>query len=115
MMGFIKKYLLTTVLVVGAVAVVLTLYRDYIDNPWTRDGQVQAQVIQISPRVSGPIVSLPIVDNALVKRGDVLWKIDPRTYQAALDQAQAQLQASQQGLETSQALKNVADAQGALQ
>lgn len=95
MMGFIKKYLLTSVLVIGAVAVVLTLYRDYIDNPWTRDGQVQAQVIQISPRVSGPIVSLPIVDNALVKKGDVLWKIDPRTYQAALDQAQAQLQASQ--------------------
>ena len=95
MMGFIKKYLVTGVLVIGAVVVVLTVYRDYVDNPWTRDGQVQAQVIQIAPRVSGPIISLPVDDNALVKKGDVLWKIDPRTYQAALDQAQAQLQASQ--------------------
>jgi RND family efflux transporter MFP subunit len=95
MMGFIKKYLLTAVLVIGAVVVVLTVYRDYVDNPWTRDGQVQAQVIQIAPRVSGPIISLPVDDNALVKKGDVLWKIDPRTYQAALDQAQAQVGASQ--------------------
>ena len=95
MMGFIKKYLVTTVLVIGAVVVVLTVYRDYVDNPWTRDGQIQAQVIQIAPRVSGPIVSLPVDDNALVKKGELLWKIDPRTYQAALDQAKAQLQASQ--------------------
>ena len=31
-------------------------YRAYLVNPWTRDGQVKAQVVQIAPRVSGPII-----------------------------------------------------------
>ena len=60
-------------------------------NPWTRDGQVEASVIEIAPRVSGPIVALPIRDNQLVRAGDVLFEIDPRTYQVSLDQARAQL------------------------
>ncbi|MBQ0807503.1 MAG: HlyD family secretion protein [Porticoccus sp.] len=94
MQVFIKKYLVTAVLIILAVVVVLTMYGDYVSNPWTRDGQVQAQVVQIASRVSGPIVNLPVDDNSLVRKGDVLWEIDARTYQADLDQAQAQLQAS---------------------
>ena len=58
-----KKYLLTGAVVLLAVVVVLLKYWDYVTNPWTRDGQVRAQVIQITPRVSGPIVKLPIKDN----------------------------------------------------
>ena len=86
-----KKYLATGAVVLLAVALVLLKYWDYVVNPWTRDGQVWANVIQIAPRVSGPIVDLPIKDNQFVKAGDVLFQIDPRTYQAALDQAKAQL------------------------
>jgi multidrug resistance efflux pump len=74
-----------------AVVVVLLKYWDYISNPWTRNGQVRAQVIQITPRVSGPIVKLPIKDNQLVKAGDLLFEIDPRIFQANLEQARAQL------------------------
>jgi multidrug resistance efflux pump len=86
-----KKYLLTGAVVLLAVVVVLLKYWDYVTNPWTRDGQVRAQVIQITPRVSGPIVKLPIRDNQLVKAGDLLFEIDPRTFEADLDQARAQL------------------------
>ncbi|MGD8531102.1 MAG: biotin/lipoyl-binding protein, partial [Syntrophobacterales bacterium] len=86
-----QKYLLTGVVVLLAVVVVLLKYWDYVTNPWTRDGQVRAQVIQITPRVSGPIVKLPIRDNQLVKAGDLLFEIDPRTFEANLDQARAQL------------------------
>lgn len=83
--------LIVTVIVTG-VAVLLGLwkYGQYLENPWTRDGQVRANVIQVTPRVSGPIVELPIVDNQAVKTGELLFRIDPRTYRAALDQAQAQ-------------------------
>jgi RND family efflux transporter MFP subunit len=45
--------------------------------------------------VSGPIVDLPIKDNQLVKTGELLFKIDPRTFQAAVAQAQAELQQAQ--------------------
>ncbi len=87
----LKKYLLTGSIVLIAVLLVLFKYWDYVANPWTRDGQVRAQVVQITPRVSGPIVDLPILDNQHVKTGDLLFAIDPRTFKATLDQARAQL------------------------
>jgi len=85
------KYLLTGTIVVLAIAAVLLKYWDYVVNPWTRDGQIRAQVIQVTSRVSGPIVKLPIKDNQSVKAGDLLFEIDPRTFQASLDQARAEL------------------------
>ena len=90
-MNIPKKYLLTGAVVLIAVLAVLLKYWNYAVNPWTRDGQVRAEVIQITPRVSGPIVTLPIRDNQPVNAGDLLFEIDPRTYQAAVDQARAQL------------------------
>ena len=85
-----KKYLLTGAVVLIAVILVLFKYWDYVTNPWTRNGQVQAEIIQITPRVSGPIVNLPLLDNQAVKAGDLLFEIDPRTFAASLEQAQAQ-------------------------
>jgi multidrug resistance efflux pump len=85
------KYLSTGLIVLIAAAVFAVKYWDYITNPWTRDGQVRAQVIQITPRVSGPLVKLPVVDNQFVKAGDLLFEIDPRTFEADLEQARANL------------------------
>jgi RND family efflux transporter MFP subunit len=90
-----KMYLLTGAVVLVAVLISAVKYQEYITNPWTRDGQVQATVIQIAPRVTGPITQLPIVNNQFVSKGDKLFEIDPRTYQAALDQAQASVQEAQ--------------------
>ena len=85
------KYLTTGGVVLIAAAVFAIKYWDYITNPWTRNGQVFAQVIQITPRVSGPLVKLPVVDNQFVKAGDLLFEIDRRTFEAALEQARAEL------------------------
>ena len=85
-----RKYLLTGAVVLVAAVAVLLKYWDYVVNPWTRDGQVRAEIIQITPRVSGPIVELPIEDNQFVSRGDLLFQIDPRTFEASLAQARAQ-------------------------
>ncbi len=79
----VLKYIFTGVIVAIAVGLVLFKYRDYVTHPWTRDGQVRADVIQITSRVSGPIVNLPIRDNQFVKAGDLLFEIDPRTFQAS--------------------------------
>lgn len=86
-----KKSIITLILVSLAILLVFWKYRDYVLNPWTRDGQVRAQVIQITPRISGPIINLPIEDNQYVKKGDLLFEIDPRTYKASLDQAIGEL------------------------
>ena len=85
------KYLLTAIIVLIAAAVFALKYWDYVTNPWTRNGQVKAQVIQITPRVSGPLVKLPVADNQFVKAGDPLFEIDQRTFEADLEQARAEL------------------------
>jgi multidrug resistance efflux pump len=85
-----RKHVLTAAIVALAMLLVGLKYLDYLLNPWTRDGQVRADVIQITPRVSGPIVSLQVVDNQFVKTGDLLFQIDPRTYAVNLAQAVAQ-------------------------
>jgi membrane fusion protein, multidrug efflux system len=51
--------------------------------------------VEIRPQVSGTIVSVNFRDGALVKKGDTLFIIDPRPYQAAVDQAAAQVAAAQ--------------------
>ena len=86
-----RKYLVTGVLVLLAALVIGWKYWDYIVNPWTRDGHVRADVIQVTPRVTGPIIELPVEDNQFVQTGDLLFRIDPRTFEADRDRARAQL------------------------
>src|SRR5207253_11079786 len=61
-----------------AVAVVLgwTMWRAYMDTPWTRDATVRAYVVTMAAEIAGRIVELPVVDNQLVHRGDLLLVID---------------------------------------
>ncbi|WP_299581110.1 HlyD family secretion protein [uncultured Microbulbifer sp.] len=85
-----SKYILTGGIVFVAVLLLILQFWKYLNNPWTRDGTVQADIIQITPRVSGQVVKLPIRDNQFVNAGDLLFQIDPRTYEAALAEAKAQ-------------------------
>ncbi len=85
----LKFYALTGILIVTAIAAVVWHYSAYLMNPWTRDAQIRADIVQIAPRVSGPVVDLPVRDNQYVATGDILFRIDPRTFQADLDSALA--------------------------
>ena len=85
-------WLFTAIIVLIAVLAVVFKYWSYVTNPWTRNGQVRAQVIQIAPRVSAPIANLPIQDNQFLTAGDVLFELDPRTFEAELAQARASLE-----------------------
>jgi RND family efflux transporter MFP subunit len=89
------RYLITLGAVVVAGLVLASMFREYLFQPWTRDGHVRAQIIKITPRVGGPIVELPVHDNQLVTKGDLLFKIDPRTYALAIEQAEAKLKQAQ--------------------
>lgn len=61
------------------------------DLPRTQDAAVRANLVGIAPHVSGPIVELEVVDNQPVARGDVLFIVDPRPYEAGLAEAEADL------------------------
>ena len=86
----LSKHSLTAGVITIAVLAALFKYGQYMINPWTRNGMVRAVVIQVTPRVSGPIVELPIVDNQAVKAGDLLFRIDPRTFQETLGKSTAE-------------------------
>ena len=60
-------------------------------RPWTRDGRVRVYTAEVAPGVSGTVVSLPITDTYFVHKGDVLFQIDPRTYENKLKQATGRL------------------------
>jgi multidrug resistance efflux pump len=69
------------------------LWREYEAYPWTRDGQVQADIVGIAARVSGPMIKVYVKDNEFVHKGDPLFEIDPSTFAAevASDEAQVAL------------------------
>ncbi len=61
-----------------------------VDLSLTALGTVQAwNTATVTPQISGQVVELPFLEGSLVHAGDILVRIDPRPYQAALDQAQA--------------------------
>ena len=86
-----QRWMISGGIVLAALLVVAAKYWDYVVNPWTRDGQVRAQVIQTTSRVTAPIVELPIEDNQRVRKGDLLFELDPRTFEAQLAEDQATL------------------------
>ncbi|MBY7729979.1 HlyD family secretion protein [Vibrio splendidus] len=85
----IKRYLITVLLFVAAGSVVYSYYQSYTSNPWTRDGQVSAYIVSITPRVTGQIIKIQVDDNSQVSKGDLLFEIDPSIYRAAYNKALA--------------------------
>lgn len=70
--------------------------------PRTDDAYVYADTINVAPEVSGRIIDLAVKDNQHVKKGDVLFRIDARPFQASLDRAEANLIALNHEIELTQ-------------
>jgi multidrug efflux system membrane fusion protein len=75
------------IVIAGAAVASLMVVYDTNREPRTDDASVRANFIAIAPEVGGRLTRLPVKDNALVKKGDLLFEIDPRDYQYALEQA----------------------------
>ncbi|TGD98402.1 HlyD family secretion protein [Methylobacterium nonmethylotrophicum] len=89
-------------LVLGAILLLLAAAGGYwywltFIHPYesTDDAFVDARQFSVSPKVSGYITAVPVTDNQHVEAGTVLFQIDRRDYEVALQQAQAQIQAAQ--------------------
>ena len=108
-----RKLITTGAVILATLGVVGYKYWDYVTNPWTRNGKVRAQVVQITPRVSGPIIKLAVTDNQLVRAGDLLFAIDPRTFVAERDRADAAVDRTRDDLKALG--KEVVAAEAALQ
>lgn len=80
---------LTLIVVVIAAFVLWRLVGYYMFSPWTRDGRVGTNVIEVAPDVSGLIVDVRVNDNQAVSKGQVLFVIDNARFELALNQAEA--------------------------
>ncbi|MGO4571273.1 efflux RND transporter periplasmic adaptor subunit [Microvirga sp. 2TAF3] len=93
------RVVVTTLIVALAVVAGWFAWRLYVETPWTRDGRVRADVIQIAAEVSGTVAEIRVKDNEMIKKGDVLFVIDPERYRFALAQAEANVEAREKALE----------------
>jgi multidrug resistance efflux pump len=90
--GWLLGRFAVTAIAVGIAAIIgWQLWIYYLEAPWTRDGRVRADVVQVSADVSGLVSDVLVHDNQAVKKGDVLFRIDPARFQIALRDAQANL------------------------
>lgn len=71
------------------------LWRHYEEDPWTRDGRIRGDVVQVAPDVSGLVTEVLVRDNQPVAAGAPLFIVDRPRYRLAVAQAQAALTAQQ--------------------
>jgi RND family efflux transporter MFP subunit len=88
-----KLFSLIATLLVLALAIWIgrLLWIQYMETPWTRDGRVRADIINVAADVTGTVVDVPVRDNQQVHKGDLLMQIDPEHYQLAVKKAEAQV------------------------
>lgn len=92
LLSLLARYALTLSAAAAASLLAFMMWKHYAQTPWTRDGRVRADVVQIAPDVSGPVISVAVRDNQWVNRGDVLYTIDPRWLKLAVVSAQADVE-----------------------
>lgn len=76
----------------------------------TDDGYVNANVIQISPQVTGRVIKLYVQNNQYVHQGQALFDIDPASYQVVVDRDQAQLELARLNVKQAEAAVAAAEA-----
>ncbi|MEN5427617.1 efflux RND transporter periplasmic adaptor subunit [Stenotrophomonas pennii] len=82
---------LTVLAVIVALLVLRQLWVHYMDEPWTRDAHIGADVVQVAPDVSGLVEAVDVGDNQAVKKGALLFVVDRARYRIALELARASL------------------------
>jgi RND family efflux transporter MFP subunit len=93
------RFVVTALVLALAAAAAWFAWQTYVRTPWTRDGRVRANIVEIAPDISGMVADVQVRDNQRVKKGDLLVIIDPERYRFALSQAEANVRGREQELE----------------
>ena len=97
-----------TIPIIGLASLLLLLN---VFAPSALDVQVVKYVVQIIPRVTGRVIEVPVEPNRLVRRGDVLFRVDPRPFQYELDRLNAKLSSTIASIEAQREELRAAEAQ----
>jgi multidrug resistance efflux pump len=94
----VNKWTVPTAALGGIVLVsCLVLLMSY-NHPFTNEGRIYFLTAPVIPSVRGPVVDVPVTPNVPLKKGDVLFRIDPRPYQFAVDEKRAELVEAEQNV-----------------
>lgn len=96
--SFLPRFLFTFVIVLVAAFVAWELWIYYMEDPWTRDGRVRADIVEVAPDVSGLVSDVYVHDNQLVHVGDPLFQIDKVRFAVGVQQAHAMVAKDQAAL-----------------
>ena len=86
-----------------AIFAIIHIWNYYNSEPWTRDGRVRGDVIQVSSDVSGLVTEVLVQDNQSVKKGQVLFKIDVARQAIDVEHARSDLAKAKAGLAAAEA------------
>ena len=95
----VMRWSVTALLLLAASLVALWLWHRYETAPWTRDGHVYADVVRVTPDISGLVTEVDVRDNEIVHKGQLLFVVDRPRYEDALAQADATVTSAQATLD----------------
>ena len=107
-----KKLLLLSFLFITSL--LLWTWIDSRSHISTDDAYINANIVQISPQITGRVINLYVTNNQFVRKGQSLLDIDPRPYEIAVDKAKVQLALAYQGVAEKNAAVKAAQAQVAV-
>tara|TARA_R110000737_G_scaffold242028_1_gene253319 strand:+ start:279 stop:1139 length:861 start_codon:yes stop_codon:yes gene_type:complete len=83
------RIIFTILVVIAALFAGRWVWNDYMHTPWTRDGRIRSDIVTIAPDVSGWVTHLNVKDGQSVQKGELLFNVDSKRYQAALEKSHA--------------------------
>lgn len=104
----LNKWTFTTAVLIGFLGIGFVLLMMNYNHPYTKQARFYFYSTPIIPYVRGEVIDVPVQPNSPVKKGDILFKIDPRPYEFAVKSKTAALAEAEQGVKQLQAAYNAA-------
>jgi len=94
----VNQWSLATAALGGIIGIALLLLIMNYNHPYTKSARIYFSVTPVLPTVRGRVIEVPVKENAPLKEGDVLFRIDPKPYQYVVDQKKAALAEAEQNV-----------------
>jgi membrane fusion protein, multidrug efflux system len=96
--------LISLLLIAMAIGIAIYVFRRDAVMPWTDAATIDADVVHVAAAIGGRILEIPVTENALVAKGDLLFQIDPVPHRIEVAQAEADLAIAEASLDTQERL-----------
>ena len=100
----VNQWSLATAALGGIIGIALLLLIMNYNHPFTKNARIYFAVTPVLPTVRGRVIEVPVKENASLKEGDVLFRIDPRPYEYVVEQKKALLAEAEQNVRQAQGL-----------